>query len=182
MPPGLEEIGRADWEDAVTRATKFAQGLRVALPRHLSVEDLVHTAVEQVLDGTRSFDPTVHSLAGVLCNTVRSIVSPKGLAEYSRRMPLASEQEQVFAPARSEEEDCLFSPTDRDVIFGRMTELAKGNQLLVDYIEAFRANLSREETAEFLEVSVEKTYELQRELKALTVQVVGKLKPVDKPY
>ena len=145
------------------------------------MDDLVHTAVEQVLSGTRNFDLETDSLAGVLCNTIRSIVSPKGLAEYSRRMPLATEQEQANAIAPSSDDECLFSGSDRESIFLMAKQKANGNKPLVEYIEAFRANFSREESAELLGISVAECYELQREFKKLVALVVAELKPADKP-
>lgn len=181
MAPGLEKLSQDEWTDAVTRATDFAKNLRVALPRHLTVSDVVHTAVQQVLNGTRSFDPAKHSLAGVLCNTVKSIVSSKGLAEYSRRMPLASAGEQAGAVAVNDDDECLFSAADRDMIFARSKQEAGSNKLLVDYIDAFRANFSAEECAELLGVSRERVYDLQRQLKEIVVQILESLRPMDKP-
>lgn len=181
MAPELEKLSPAEWTEAVTRATEFAHNLRVVLPRHLTVGDVVQTAVQQVLNGTRNFDPAKHSLAGVLCNTIKSIVSPNGLAEYSRRMPLATADEQARAAAVNADDECLFSTADREVIFARARQEAGSNQLLVDYIDAFRANLSTDESAEILGITKERVYELRRQLKGIVVQVVGNLRPADKP-
>ena len=135
-----------------------------------------------MLSGTRNFDLGKDSLAGVLCNTVRSIVSPKGLAEYTRRMPLASDLELANAVAGSSDDGCLFSAADRDSVITIAKQKANGNKQLIEYIETFRANFSREESAELLGISIDDCYELQRELKQLVVLAVAELKPIDRPF
>lgn len=179
LPKGLEGCSQSDWEDAIVRATKYACLLSAKLPRHLTVEDVVHTAVEQVLSSNRTFDLRVHSLAGVLCGTIRSILSTKGLAEYTRRMPLASDNQLARAEAANQDEGCLFSAADRDQIMNLAIKLAAGDQLLVDYIDAFRASFSPQEIAQFLSIRIEDCYELKRKMKLLVVQVVQQLKPAD---
>ena len=179
LPKGLEACTQSDWSEATVRATKFAHLLSAKLPRHLTVEDVVHTAVQQVLSSTRSFDLRQHSLAAVLCGTIKSILSPKGLAEYSRRMPLASDEELAQAQAADPDEDSLFSAADRELIMARVVALAGSDRLLVNYIEAFRANFSPPEIAQLLSIRIEECYELKRKLRHLTVQAVQELKPAD---
>lgn len=180
MPvPGPADFSPSEWEDAILRATKFVHRLSVKLPRHLTVADVVHTAVEQVLTGTRSFDPQQHSLAGVLCGTVRSLLSDKGPAEFKNRMPLASESETEGAVATDADDDSLFTTRERDQIIGRACELAAGDKLLLDYIEAFRANFSPEEIESLLGVRREDCYELKRKMRSLVDRVVQEFKPAD---
>jgi hypothetical protein len=179
LPKGLEGCSQSDWDDAIVRATKYAFLLSAKLPRHLTVADVVHTAVEQVLSSKRTFDLRVHPLAGVLCGTIRSILSTKGLAEYTRRMPLASDKQLETAEAANQDEGCLFSAADRDQIMNLAIQLAAGDKLLVDYIDAFRANFSPQEIAQLLSIRTEDCYELKRKMKLLVVQVVRNLKPAD---
>jgi hypothetical protein len=179
LPSGLEGCSQADWEDAVIRATKFAHRLSAKLPRHLTVSDVVHTAVHQVLASTRKFDLKEHSLAAVLCGTVRSILSPKGLAEFKNRMPLASERQLASAIVQSADDEALFTAAERDQIMERVCQLAPGDHLFRDYVDGFRSNFSQEEIAELLGVPIENCYELKRRLKTLTIRAVEELKPAD---
>lgn len=176
---GPADFSPSEWDDAVLRATKFVHLLCIKLPRHLTVTDVVHTAVEQVLTGTRSFDPKRHSLAGVLCGTVRSLLSNKGPAEFRNRMPLASETEITTAVATDADEDTLFTARERDEIMSRVCELAAGDKPLLDYVEAFRANFSPEEIESLLGVRREDCYEMKRKMRTLVCRAVQEFKPAD---
>ncbi len=179
LPKGLEDCSQSDWEDALARATKFAHLLSAKLPRHLTVADVVQTAVEQLLASTRTFDLRDHSLAAVLCGTVKSILSPKGLAEFKNRMPLATELQLANARAEDPDNESLFTTAERDQIMDRVCELGRDDPVFVEYVAAFRANFSQEETAELLGISKERCYELKRKLRTLTIRAVEEFKPAD---
>jgi hypothetical protein len=94
-------------------------------------------------------------------------------------MPLASDKQLETAEAANQDEGCLFSAADRDQIMNLAIQLAAGDKLLVDYIDAFRANFSPQEIAQLLSIRTEDCYELKRKMKLLVVQVVRNLKPAD---
>lgn len=179
LPLGSNGYSRSDWEDAILRATQFAQRLSAKPPRHLTVADVVQTAVEQVLNGTRSFDPATHSLAGVLCGTVRSLLSNKGPAEFRNRMPLASGAELENAVAHDTDEGALFTSAEREQIMARVCAMAARDKPLLDYIEAFRANFDQGEIESLLGVARQDCYELKRKLRTLTDRAVREFKPAD---
>lgn len=179
LPIGLEACSQADWETAIVRATDFAYRLSRKLPRHLTVDDVVHTAVEQLLASTRTFDLRQHSLAAILCGTVKSILSPKGLAEFKERMPLATDYQLANITATDADDDSLFTQAERDQIMDRVRELGQGDAVFLQYVDAFQANFNADETAELLGIKKEQCYELRRRLKTLTVRAVAAYKPTD---
>lgn len=179
LPIGLEACSPAEWEIAIIRATDFAYRLSRKLPRHLTVDDVVHTAVEQLLASKRTFDLRRHSLAAILCGTVKSILSPKGLAEFKERMPLATDYQVANTTATHADDESLFTQAERDQIMDRVRDLGQGDAVFLQYVDAFQANFSADETAELLGISKDQCYELRRKLKTLTARVVAEFKPAD---
>lgn len=179
LPNGLETCSQADWDDAIVRATTYARFLAHRLPRHLTVNDVVHTAVEKLLTAEQSFDLGQYSLAAILCGKVKSLLSSKGLAEFKNRMPSATEYQLANTAASEPDAESLFTSAEHDQIMDRVCELGANDPVFVKYIEAFRANFNAEEIAELLGVEKKQCYELNRKLKKLTVQALSEFKPID---
>lgn len=178
---GLETITPAVWADAVTRATAFAHLLAHRLPRHLGIEDVVHTAVEHVLDGRRRLHGAGDSLAAVLCGTIKSILSPNGLAEFNPREPSATDEEIATMPASDPDEGNLYSDRDHARILELIRREAGGDTVFGGYLECFQAGFPIHETADRLGIPIAQCYEFNRKLKQLVRRVLLQLKPADLP-
>ena len=79
-----EELRKADWEALLPNLLAYAANRlrrvgwaagRDVEPSKLSVEQLVNTAVESALDGTRNWDPNAVDLPGFLRGIIRSLTS-----------------------------------------------------------------------------------------------------------
>ena len=106
----------ADWEAllpgllayaaARLRRVGWARGNDVE-PSRMSVEQLVNSAVEACLDGTRSWDPTAVDLPGFLRGVIRSLTSSEKKKSVRAKTDTFHDFERIAPLADSPEDDAL---------------------------------------------------------------------------
>jgi hypothetical protein len=151
-----QALREADWEALLPRLLAYAAvrlrrvgwaGGRDVEPSRLSVEQLLNSAVEACLDGSRAWDPTAVDLPGFLRGIIRSMTSSEkkkavraktdAVADFERHVPLAD----------SAEDEALEEDRRREVLAGIEACTADDPDLHALYLAVLDGATKREELA-----------------------------------
>ena len=147
----------ADWETLLPSLVAFAaRRLRRAgwgagrdeEPSRLSVEQLVNTAVEHCLDGTRAWDPAAVDLAGFLRGVIRSLTSSERKKHVRAPRVVSSEAlEHDPSPAGNPEREAI-EEEGRAALLSTFAEAARGDpDLEALYLAVIDGATKREDIA-----------------------------------
>jgi hypothetical protein len=156
-----EALMNADWETLIPRLVAYTRRrLRGAgwlagrdeEPSALSVEQLIDTAVERCLDGTREWDPESVDLAGLLCGVIRSLTSTE-FKKYKRATSSIRELSNDFERGSdtvltSTAEEQLLAEEARIELLDEVAACARGDDELEHlYAAILEGHTTREELA-----------------------------------
>jgi hypothetical protein len=111
-----EELRSADWEGLLPNLLAYAANRlrrvgwaagRDVEPSKLSVEQLVNTAVEAALDGTRNWDPSAVDMGGFLRGIIRSLTSSEKKKAVRSKTHAQSDFDRVVPLVASPEDDAV---------------------------------------------------------------------------
>lgn len=167
----------ADWEALLPNLLAYAANRlrrvgwlsgRDQEPSKLSVEQLVQTAVEHCLDGSRTWDPKAVDLGGFLRGVIRSLTSSEKKKAVRSKTDAKPELDRYFAPVDSPEDEAM-EEENRQELLVLIEGCTTDDQDLRDlYLAILDGNTKREDIAAALGWSADRVtaarIKLQRRL------------------
>jgi len=170
-------LREADWEKMLPNLLAYAARRlrrmgwvngRDEEPGPMSVEQLVNTAIEHCLDGTRTWDSTSVDLAGFLRGIIRSLASSERKKHVRAKTFAKDDLEPYVAPADSIEDEAVAEEGRREIL-GAVEECVNDDaDLSALYLAILDGHMKREDIAEALGWDVDRVtaarIKLQRRL------------------
>lgn len=113
----------------------------------MSVEQLVQTAVEHCLDGTRAWDPDAVDLGGLLRGVIRSLTSSEKKKDVRARTFASDDMEQYFEVADSAETEIVAEEGRKEILAMVEVCVADDPDLRALYDAIVDGNTKREDLA-----------------------------------
>lgn len=170
-----DALRTADWEALLPNLVAFASSAlrragwkagRDEEPSRMSVEQLVNTAIEHCLDGSRKWNPDAVDLPGFLRGVIRSLLSAAKRFDATHRVLAASDAdiERAAAPDGSPEEELLAEERQRELLDGFEDCIRGDPELLALYAVILEGTTKREEIAAALGWSADRVSVVKKKL------------------